>query len=264
MKMQKGQTLVIVFFLMILALSIGVIISQRFISNFRMDIRTDDYGKATSVADALLERLLSAPYTQLADYIQNSNCGTNCTLQIPYTGGLAANASAVLSYSSASSGVYSMNLGVDDTSEINLTSYAGGNLDICWNGAASLYAAYVYTQSSVVKILPYAYNATGSLRDNFFSTATALNGYNSCFTVTTANTPNALRLKAYYEDTTVSVSPQSGVTLPSQGITINVTGTYMEAVKNSIVVKTSPSVPTIFDNAITQTSDDEPLSNKLN
>jgi hypothetical protein len=262
-KVHKGQTLVIVFFLMLLALSIGIVISQRFVNNFRMDVRIDDYSKATGVTDALVEKLLGVPYTQLIDYVNNNNCGSDCSLTITYPEGNAT-ATGLLSRASSITGSYTLSAEVDDTVEIDLATYAGSNLTICWNNQASVYAALVYTSSGVVNIQPYAYNATGNLLDNGFSTALAQSGYGSCFTINMTGTVNLLRLKPYYQNTSFIIIPQAGVSLPSQGVTINVTGRFNEAVKNTIVVKTTPSAPTIFDNIITQTSPDHPLSNKIN
>jgi hypothetical protein len=263
LRVRKGQTLIIVFFLMLLALTIGITISQRFINNFRMDIRIDDYGKATTATDALLERMLSVSYTDLLDYVNNNSCGANCTLSIAYPTG-SATATAVLSRASAIAGPYTLSAEVDDTVEIDLNTYAGSNINVCWNNQASVYASLVYTLSGVIKVQPYAYNATGNLVDNSFTSASAQGSYPSCFTIVMIGTPNLLRLKPYYENTSLIIIPQTGVSLPSQGVTINVTGKFNDAVKNSIVLKTSPSTPTIFDNVLTQTSEDAPLSNKIN
>jgi type II secretory pathway component PulK len=66
---QKGQTLVIVLFIMVVALTIGVIISNRFIKTLRDISQSDSSSRALAVAEAAIENILLVPQETLEDYV---------------------------------------------------------------------------------------------------------------------------------------------------------------------------------------------------
>src|SRR3989338_410727 len=95
---QKGQTFVIVLMIMILALSIGLTVSSRFIKNLRNVVGSDNSSKATGVAEAAIERILLIPTDTLTSYINNNTCGSDCALQIVDSTGQKFDATVTLSF----------------------------------------------------------------------------------------------------------------------------------------------------------------------
>ena len=263
-KNEQGQVIIIATFIMVLALAIGISVSNRFIGGIRNISEADNSSKALSMAEAAVEKMLLLPSSTLESYITNNNCGSDCQLQIVDTTGQTLRATVTLSYTGQTiDAVYPLDLSEGQTVEVFLQNYTSGqNVYVCWNTDASIEAQYVYKQSNNTLITPYAANAAASTHtENGFSTATALFGYNSCITVPATNTPQALRLKSYYRETEVFILPASGYGLPIQGIQIAAVGTAGNAKRKVTVVKTNSYVPTPFDYVLYQKSDSQALSN---
>lgn len=261
---ENGQVIIIATFIMALALAIGISVSNRFISGIRNLSEADNSSKALSLAEAAVERILLLPTSTLESYITNNNCGSDCQLEIVDTTGQRLTATVNLSYTGQTiDEPYPLELLEGQTVEIFLQGYTSGqNVYVCWNTDASIEALYVNTQSGTVRVTPYTSNAASSIHtENGFPTATALYGYNSCLTVPTTNTPQALRIKSYYRETEVHVLPASGYGLPIQGIQIEAVGAAGKARRKVTVIKTNSYVPTQFDYVLYQKSDSQALSN---
>ena len=263
---EKAQTLVIMIILSVLALSVGVVVSNRFMRTLKDISESDNASRARATAEALVERLLLVPNNTLGDYINFGNCGAVCALEIGGFLGQPVTANATLSFAGASADPYEMNGINGEVSQLSLGGYTtNSSVDVCWTGTASMYASYIYDQSGVIGSSIYAYNPvsySGNL--NGFSNATALHGYPNCFTVSTVNTPKVLRIKPINADATVVVVPAAGRTLPSQGILITSTGKAGNAVRVVKVLKSSASAPEYMDFVIYQKSGSDPLSNRPN
>jgi hypothetical protein len=247
---QNGQVIIIATFIMVLALAIGISVSNRFISGIRNISEADNSSKALSLAEAAVEKILLLPSSTLESYITNNNCGTDCQLEITDTTGQRLTATVSLSYTGQTiNAPYPLELLEGQTVEVFLQGYTSGqNVYVCWNTDASIEALYVSTQSSTVRATPYAANAASSTHtENGFSTATSLFGYYSCLTVPASNTPQALRIKSYYRETEVHVLPASGYGLPIQGIQIQAVGMAGNARRKVTVIKTNSYLPTQFD-----------------
>jgi hypothetical protein len=72
-----------------------------------------------------------------------------------------------------------------------------------------------------------------------------------------------VRLKSYYLNTTVSIFPEDGQSIPKQGIIITSLGKSGTATRKVTVLKTTGTLPAEFDYAIYQKSPDDPLSNVI-
>jgi hypothetical protein len=260
---RKGQILVAMIILMLLSLSLGISISSGFIKNIRSQTQADDLTKAQAASEALIEKLLLISNDTLETYIQGNSCGSVCTWQVTDTTGKIISASASLSYAGNSTAGFSTDLETISTFQLNLKTYTSGKtVDICWSTPASIYASYIKETAGVITTKAYAYNAANTTHsDNGLSSATAKYGYTSCFTVTATETPDVVRLKSYYLDTPIYVVPQSGQLLPKQGVLIASTGKSGSATRKITVMKTTNSLPAIFDYAIYQKSGSDPLSN---
>jgi hypothetical protein len=262
-KFQSGQTLMVMIMLMTIAMFIGISVSSRFIKNIRLISATDNSVKATSIAEALVERILLIPSATLESYISNNNCGTDCALTITDTTGQALTAVATLSFSGNSTSSYAMKIMQDATSQVLLTGYpTGRSINICWNGSNSITGLYVYTQSGITKATPFAYNAAStSHSENGFSPATANLGYANCFSISAAQTPIGLRLKSVYGEIDTYAIPEAGYSIPIQGIQISSVGQAGDALKKVVVIKSKPSAPAMFDYVLYQKSASDTLSN---
>ena len=260
---QKGQTFVIVVMLMVLALTAGVTMSSRFIKGLRNIVTSDDGSKAAGVAESLVERLLVVPSQTLTDYINNNSCGTACTLQITDDTGRALTATATLSFTGNTIDNYVFNLLEDEVSQVFLTGYpTGKSVTVCWDGDTSVVGTYIYSQSSTIRATPFAYNAVStSHSDNNFANSASSLGYDNCFAVVASQTPLAIRLKSVYGEANGIAIPESGSSIPVQGIQIRATGKAGSAIKNVTVIKSQPFAPAFFDYALYQKSWTDSLSN---
>ncbi|MBU0534760.1 hypothetical protein KKC62_01095 [Patescibacteria group bacterium] len=263
---EKGQTLLIIVLLSFLALSVGIVVSNRFIKTLRDVSESDNSSRARAVAEALVERLLIVSNATLGDYINFGSCGTACSLEINGFLGQVVRADATLSFAGASADPFEIAGKNGEVSQITLVSYAtNSSLDVCWSGGASVYASYIYDQSGVIAADIYAYNPVGYTGYiNNFSDAISSHGYPNCFTVSTPYTPKVLRIRPINADATIIIVPSGGHSLPSQGVLITSIGRAGDAVKTVKVLKSSASAPEYMDFVIYQKSTTDPLSNRPN
>jgi len=264
MNNQKGQTLVIMFMLMVIALSIGIAISSRFIKTLHILSGSDNSSRALAVAEAAIEHILLLPITTLEDYAQNGTCTTDCYLEITSAEGQVIYANVELTIMGSSPEPFLIDLKMDETNQINLVSYPDNqDVFVCWNtGDMSVTALFIHGSVGSYEADAYSYNpTTTSHSDNNFDTASPQFGYNHCFAINSQTNPAMLRLKAHYEEGPVMIVPSPGNNLPTQGILIESTGAAGDARKTVLVIITDPILPSIFDYALYQKSTTEPLSN---
>lgn len=264
-KWEKGQTLIIVMVVMVIALTIGVTISSRYIKTLRDISETDNSSRALAVAEAAIEKILLIPDETLSDYISSGICDV-CMLEISGESNYRARADVELSHAGLTDDVYEIKIGEGEVYQLNLNGYSSGStLDVCWNGMASFYGSYIYQESGNYSTEIFSYNPIGySGAFNGFTEAVAKYGYDNCFEVTTLGTPYVLRVKPYNEETFVYFIPSNGQSIPSQGILITSVGRSGNAIRTVKVLKTDGSVPEFFDYVIYQKSLDDPLSNRPN
>jgi len=263
---EKGQTLVAIVVLMVLALTVGVVVSNRFIKSLRDISQSDNSSKALAVAEAGIERMLLVPNETLEGYINFGNCGSDCVLEITGALGIKVRADISLSFLGATSDPFEMKGKEGEAIQVYLSGYSSGaTLDVCWDDSSSIYASYIYDQSGVIKSNIYAYNPVSYVGfDNGFTEAASSHGHQSCFTVTASNTPKLLRIKPFLSDPMIYVIPSEGQNLPSQGVLIISTGRAGNAIRVVKVLKATSSSPEYFDFVIYQKSDTDPLSNRSN
>lgn len=263
---QRGQTLVIIVLVMLVALSLGITISTRYFNRLRNITQTDSASRAIAVAEAAVEKILLLPNETLENYVEYGNCGSDCTLQITGSDGVAAVANVTLSYVGNSSDPVSTNLAQTSYSVINLEGYGHGKkIWICWNspplGELPSVTGLYYFKDTRYEVNPFAYNSIGSpYTTNGFSEASANYGYQNCFSVTASETPYKIRLKSIYNETPVVIIPSSGEEIPLQGFLIESTGNFAGITKKVKVIKSDPILPNEFDYTIYSKSESEPLS----
>ncbi len=267
---EHGQTLVIVVIVMILALTIGVTVSNRFISNLRTQVKVDSSYRAQAVAEALVDRLLVLPDSTLEDFVTYGNCGSTCTLTITGADNVVSTAQATLTTLGNSSASIEVPLSTTDSVEFNLNGYGNNQqLWVCWQSLAGVSAAeqpsvvllHLYGSTGNYSTQSYAANTIGSSNTNNFSAAVAAQSYQNCIQVSGVSDPKALRMRSLYNNVDVFVVPASGQSLPSQGIQITSTGTVLNAKKKVTVVKSRPYLPVDFDFTLYSKSLASPLTN---
>ena len=263
---QKGQTLVIVLFIMVVALTIGVIISNRFIKTLRDISQSDSSSRALAVAEAAIENILLVPQETLEDYVNYGSCGEDCVLEISKEPGYRARADVALSFAGASNDPYSIKIEEGDIYQLFLDGYGSDSVvNVCWDNNSSIYSSYIYENAGLISSKIYVFNPVGySGEENGFLEATSLYGHTNCFLVDTVGIPKLLRVKAYNEDALVYFIPAEGQSIPSQGILIKSVGRSGDAVKVVEVLKTAGAAPEYFDYVLYQKSEDSPLSNRNN
>lgn len=261
---QQGQTFLIVLMVMLVAMFVGVSSASRFMKSIRTISAADDAAKAQAIAEAAIERILLVPSDTLADYINNSNCGTDCYYEITDANGQLLTANITLSFVGNTISNYTIKVETDEANQVTLEGYQSGRtLDVCWNGSeTSIVGHYLYTSSGVTESTPFAYNPVLTINDsNGFTLAAANFGYDNCFTVTASDTPLALRFRAVYEAADLTVFPQAGYSIPVQGIVIESVGKANNAVKTVTVIKSKSFTPAPFDFVLYQKSWTDSLSN---
>lgn len=262
-KTSSGQTFVVVFMLMMLALTIGITISTRFISGMHVQTESNNVTRAQAVAEAGIERMLLVSNDTLDGYITYNNCGSNCVVTITDPSGQVLTSTIKLSYEGNSTAPYVVTVAKGDVTQVSLSGFTSGkDIYICWDTQASVYASYIYKNGTVTSSTVYAYNpASGSAPSNGFLNAASYSGHTSCFTVTATNTPSLLRIKPYYVDSDIFVIPSPGQSIPKQGILITSTGTASGTSRTVRAMKTDPIMPALFDYGLIQKSKTDTLSN---
>ena len=260
---QKGQTFVAVVMLMVIALTIGVALSTRFIGTLKSLTRSDDTTKALHVAEAGIEKMLLLPNQTLEDYITYGSCGSDCLVEITDSTGQTITAEIELSYVGESTDPFVLEVTPTTTRQVLLNGYGTNqNLSVCWDTSASIYAAYIYDEGGETKQDIYAYNpVTYTGASNGFSNAIAGYGHPNCFTFAAKETPRMIRVKSINNTATVHVIPTAGQILPRQGILIESLGKARESTKKVSVIRSDATMPGIFDYVLYQRSETETLSN---
>jgi hypothetical protein len=248
---------------MVLALSIGITVSSRYIKTLRDISESDNAARALAAAEAAVENILMVSDEELEQYIATGTCDI-CTLQITGESNYKARADVELSHAGLSDDFFDVRVNEGEVYQLSLVGYGSNStVDVCWDGLASVYTSYIYEQSPDFFTEIYAYNPIGYSGDpNGFTEAVSLNGHENCFSVSTIGTPRLLRVRPFSEETFFYFYPASGQSIPSQGILITSVGRSGNAVRTVKVLKTTGVVPEFFDYVIYQKSLTDPLSNR--
>ncbi len=245
----KGQTLVIIVSVMVIALAVGMSISTRFVKSLSNMSRVDLSSRALAIAEAGAEHLLSLPMDTLSGYINANNCDSVCRIEIVGTDGVTATADVVLAYEGNTSGQYNFRLDAAQTLEVSLSGYPS-------NTTFQLCVDTVTLSNPLAVSVLFISGSSGS-----YVTSTYLLEDFGCHTIPGKTNPVAVRIRSLYDDLNAYILPSSSATIPSQGILITSTGKVNDVVKKVTVLKTYNALPTEFDFVLYSKSAEEPLSN---
>lgn len=260
-KESSGQALLIILLIMAVALTIGLSVISRSITDIKISQQTEEAARAFSAAEAGIEEALVA--------------GTGGFGTFEETG--AKYTTAVAGFGEGTEFVFPQEIQVDEPQtlwlvehnedgSINETSYyTTGSLDVCWGGTAALEVSIYYKDGTSYKVARGAYDpdATRRATNNFSSpdpgscaelTNKKILNFSGDFGINPATkTLLFLRLRVLYANAQVgAVTPGSGIgqVLPAQGTRIESTGTAGAATRKVEVVRYYPAPPEIFDFAI--------------
>jgi len=265
-KNQQGQTLILMLIVTVVSLTVGVAISSRAVSTLKQTSYTAQAGKAQKFSDAGVEEALGTDdlSTILGTHTIDLDGGGD---DVTYTVAESGNAESV-----------ELQLGKDETSQLDLTSTSLTGLEIRWslkgdnNDAIMVYSVIHKDSSGNVNIQQRgASDPTESGADlcnlplNSSDPVVSFTDSDYDYKITIINlsvNPGAgeelyLRIRPLCQDnvdTKITALP-TGIDLPNQGYTITSTGTYGEAEWTAEVTKMNPALPSIFDYAIFSESD---------
>jgi len=265
----KGQTLLIT----VLVLTIALTVVLSLIRRTTMDVRTtgqlEESARAFSAAEAGIEDALKNKVSKTGVTIQSGN--GSAIFDTTYTD--LTGSSSVFTYASstAKGEVATIWLAPHDANNIldesGTGSYCAVNeacpIEVCWDQPPLLPSETVavkpavevgilYKKNGAYGVVRFAYDPDTARTGNKFTTAsgTGCGGmYSQAVTFPAGSgLPLALRLRPYYNQTTFSVSPSAGRTLPPQGFVVSSTGKTETGVTRKIVVKRNYDSPaSIFD-----------------
>jgi hypothetical protein len=239
---------------MAVALTMGLAITSRTVTDVEISGNTEEAARAFSVAEAGIESAL---------------VGGALEGGFPETG--ATYHSAVTNLGAGTEFVFPQQIKVGETQTlwlvehnangtINETAfYTTATIDVCWSGTAALEVIIYYKDGVTYKVARGAYDANAAAHANNFSSPDlgSCAGLNNKKTLNFVNdfglpanrTLLFLRLRVLYANATVGVRTPGGGggVLPSQGKKIESTGTAGTSNRKVEVIRMHPAPPGIFD-----------------
>lgn len=270
----QGQVLLITVLVMSIAVTIALSLIGRSVTDVSISKNLEESARAFNAAEAGIEEALR---TNTRQTNLNFTAGGGYTSDIAVIGG--------------TTGVYTLptiTVGQAETiwlAEHNASNglddppsyfYPNGTIDICWvhgTPTPALEVVVYYKSGASYLVTRGAYDPDAALRPtNKFSTVTdkdnigagcggMANAYRQTVTIPTGVgiTPLFIRIRPFYGNATVSVSPLAGNRLPQQGIEVSSTGCTQitesgcteGGVTRKIVVRRQYPVPaSIFDYSV--------------
>lgn len=270
-KHQRGQIVVFILLIALLALTVGLSVATRTLQDLKETAVSDQSSRAFAAAEAGIEEALRQ---DLSNLITAGGTG-NLTSQFSGFNDVSYQVSA--SGGGGGGFVSKGKVAKNDVFQVNLENADGslysGDLNVYWKASgendASLVLAFVTQTGATYGISKYAYNSIN--RSNGFTAGTCSGAYTlninaksytfDCGITVPVNNSKILRMKPFYEDTTIAVVPGGSGSLPSQTYTIRSEAETDGGVKRVIeVTKSIPALPPIFDYVLFSGSTTESLS----
>jgi len=252
----SGQALLVILLIMAVALTIGLAVTSRTVTDVEISGKTEEAARAFSAAEAGIEEALvgigTGTFTNPPDFgegvsytSEKSDLGVGTEFVFPE---VAVGEIKTL---------YLANYGTGGT----LTpSYAGGSIDLCWENVEAAIEATLYYDSGGYKVARYAVDAKVDRDpDNYFeepdSGGCAGLTYKKTLVFPDGVIPLFLRVRVLYVSTRVGVSAAAGSALPAQGVKIVSTGLAGTSTRKVEVIRMHPAPPGIFDFLLYSESD---------
>jgi len=246
----EGQALLIILLIMAVALTIGLSIVSRSITDIKISELSEEGARAFSAAEAGVEKALLT-YTSGEGTIGEAEYEAKYETE---TTGIAEDETLFVFPEKVKINqpqtLYLAEYNPDDGSLSPY--YTKGTIDVCWDGDAALEVGIYYQEEGNYKVKRYALDPDSGRRGiNKFDPPDlgSCAGLSRKKTLDLPVNPLFLRLRVLYEDARVGVKAPGGTggVLPSQGIKIESVGTAGEATRKVEVVKFHPAPPPFFD-----------------
>jgi len=244
----SGQALLIILLTMAVALTIGLSVVSRSITDIKISQQTEEAARAFSAAEAGIEEAL---------------VGTGELFQGTFEETEAKFEAKRVNFGEGTEFVFPQEIQVDDPQTVYLAKYETdgtltpyynkSSIDLCWNGNAAIEAS-LYYESGGYKVARYATDPNGASRTppNNFDPPDAGSCAGLAHRKTLSfptGTPLFLRLRVLYANAKVGVETPGGAggVLPSQGNKIESTGQAGASTRKVEVVRFYPAPLAIFD-----------------
>mgnify|MGYP001371794568 CR=1 FL=1 len=261
----QGQTIFITVLVLTIALTVVLSLMRRTTTDIKITGQLEESARAFSAAEAGIEDVLKR--------------GSGTTVSIQSGSGEATFETTFTNISGTSSNAYQTATEKGDVATIWLVPHKADNsldetgpgyycetvgvctIDVCWNQPTSPTEKPAVEMMVLYKTVAGTYNINRSAYDpditrtgnSFTKTGIDTAGcgktgiYHVLLTLPTTNArPLALRLRPYYNGTTVMISPIAPRTLLSQGFEVSSTGKTESGVTRKIVVKKRYDAPSSF------------------
>lgn len=260
MRKEKGQALLIVILTMVVALTVGLSVASRSITNIRTSTAQEESQRAFSAAEAGIEEALKSGISIAEQTLPNSaKYFANVITPVSTTEFLVPN--PVLKDEATQIWLSNYNGCASPPCYVNpyngtITIYWGDPAESCTDVAALEVIAFSGSATSPI-VTRYALDPCSGFRGNNFSSVTTgdftLQGvhFRNTYFITVSN-GLIMRIIPLYKSTKIGV--KGTASLPSQGKEIESTGKVVtgnnEVVRKIKVFQSNPSLPSLFDYAI--------------
>ncbi len=247
--MQKGQALIVILLVLAVALTVGLAVVSRSVTDIGTSTTQEESSRALSTAEAGVEAALSG----------SPNLPAGVT-SIPYQGSSISIAEALTAGESAT--IFLTGHDSDGNITEGVGEYAENSLDLCWGTVSTgikpaIEASLYYKTAGVYKLTRYAYDPDSR---GEFTTADTTTGscpsdhsylYHKQITGMPVNGKILLRVRLLYSGDTahyVGVSGSSG--FPVQGKNITSEATAGSTTRKIEVFQRYPDLSPILDSAV--------------
>ncbi len=265
--MKSGQILILVLLIVVVILAVGLSVASRNITNLRTSTQTEHSQRAFTAAEGGVEDVLS----RLQDITQsNPQVLTEAGANIPVVvGDISADVNV------KASKVFERPVSLGNVAQISLEGYTGSQVQIEWakndplennqiDGSASLEIIQLNGTSPVTQTRWYFQGTAGSAPRNENiglnlepSTICTSASLLHCRKVDIFASPNILRVKPFWNNTTLRVSGVDGNELPVQTYELSSSASTEIGATRKVEVSRSalPQLPAIFDYVLYSESD---------
>jgi len=263
----RGQTVLITVLVLTIALTVALSLIRRSTTDVQMTGQLEESARAFSAAEAGIEDVLKRA-VETTMTIQSAN--GPATVETTYTA--IAGSDAAYTYPTSTDMGDAATIWLvphdDDGSlaeEVSNDYCNGGacTIDVCWEPQTpkkpAIEVMVLYKTGSTYDVERFTFDPAAARIGNHFTRNTTLGKYcgitaNDVYkeTVTLPTTsgyrPLLLRIRPYYNKTTVTVDPPAGRTLPAQGFEVSSVGKTESGITRKIVVKKQYDAPaSVFD-----------------
>ena len=249
--MQKGQALIVILLVLAVALTVGLAVVSRSVTDIGTSTTQEESSRALSAAEAGIEAALAAPMNQ-----QYNSIGV---VGIPYSG----NSISIPEPLSAGESATIFMTGHDSDGNITegVGEYSPGSLDLCWGTVSTgskpaIEASLYYKTAGVYKITRYAYDPDS--RGGFTASDTSIGScptdHSYLYHKTISGLPSGkilLRVRLLYNgDTAHFVAVSGSSSFPVQGKNITSEATDGSTTRKIEVFQRYPDLAPMLDSAV--------------